>query len=685
MMCKLKRSFFCLAISTSAALAQSPSELAPPPNILISASVTDITDITGAEKETARPGAELGLRVAFAEASSASSANGRVYLLSRTSLFQNDGTPKRLEVVVWLDPRHFSIRSNRHGLLAIDPSQSIFDRHVVRALPDPGDANEASPTNQLRLILRDAAPRNETSTVGILLLGNNELIADFSLPLTVTEGHTAPSGATVNSPFRPKTPPENFSDDNGVLTLIELHQGYVQLTFACSFGMRSWRVVNDDSLKDWPKYVDVGIAEAELETAASTFSGLLFPADLRCHSGCASAASLFNVWARHAANVEPPPSLTVQTLPLGKDETFAPVLMPAGVLPISDEAEELLLPEEQNEFANEEAFATPAEVTVPDPALPPELASGSAVDPLLEASGFSGERDATAGEAVAIAGALKDPADPEFEVNRPIAMTMDPVAPHVSQGGPLPLPDGSGHDEHATGYLAYKVVTHLPLHRFTATVPSKACAGAWSILVPPDIEDPDGGLDEAREQMRVLLDIWDNRKDTNVRGSELPFQYERSLTPLKTKEPQSARLTNAWLIVSHYNSSYGVLRMPRASGKPQTVGGDELRRKLAPPGVVLLLACQTAVPATNTFLTHLIANGASTLISTSALLPGKVAGEFATAFMGVLGEAGPAGIYVVDAFRETLRRLPDKSQYAVPRFVLAGDPYVRLCAPPLVR
>jgi hypothetical protein len=665
---------YCAAISGSAcALAQSASEPIALSSILISAS------ITGPDRKTSRSGAPLGLRVDLAETSSAdalsSSAKGTMYTLPRASLFQEDGTtPKRIEVVVWLDPRHFSLKSGRHGLLALDSGRSVAGHYDIVALSDTGDVNEGAP--KLRLYLRKAAPSNETSTVGILLLADDEPIADLSLPLKVTQGQIAPSQATSYSPFRPNTLPGNPSD-NGALTLIELHDGEVQLTFVCAEGMRSWRVVNNRPLRDWPKYVDEGIAEAALTTAASTFRDVLFPTGSRCKTGCTAAAALFNTWARRAASAESPPTLTVRTLPLGKDETFAPVLMPVGVLPVTNEVEQLALPDD---ISNEESLATPADATpLPDPALQPELMGASASDPLLKVGALSDELEARGEEAVAISADLQDPANPESEANA-IALVIDPVAAQKSQVHALPSSvDIEKEDDPAPDYLAYKLLSIVPLQGATASAASGACANSWSVLLPPDVKDPDGGLDAAREQMRVLLDMW------QAMPPQPSFQYKRSLRPHLTRDARPEGLTGAWLIVSHYNNAIGFLKMPSIDGSSQEVNEEQLKRKLASPGVVVLLACETAVPATHTFLRKLIDNGAVTLIATSALLPGRVAGQFATAFIGVLGEAGTAGISVADAFWETLKRLPPQSQYAVPRFILAGDPNVRLCAPPLVR
>jgi hypothetical protein len=742
--CQILLLFWISIAAPSAALAQEYVDLAEPSSILISASIIDSKG--GVEKEAALPSDILELRIDITEPSSLNtmrlSANGKVTMLPRASLMQDDGTPKRIEVVLWLDPRHFSLHSGRHGLLALHPAKSATGQYVVHALSASG--LEDISTSNLKFQLREKAPLNETSAVGILLLSDNELIADFSLPLTVSKVHAALSEATVDSPFRPKTAPGVPSDD-AVLTLIELHEKkYVQLTFACASGMESWRVASGRySLQDWPKYVDDMIeAGADLAPTAAVFSEVLFPTGLACGSDCSAATSLFRGWARRAANLELPPNLTVQTLPIEQDEEFAPVLMPVGMLPIAEEDVNLSLPEslqpelmslsttdlmlhdeglaEEFDILGEEVAVTvtnlqdPADLNsqadqlitatlgsvesrvLQDQSSPSALSElldpvnseldhnelvFPMVDPVvqqvsqddhLQSPGRVEETGANTTE-------MQDPADPEFEVNQNIVTVRDPAARETV------LPTGTGD---ATAYLAYNVVAHVPLHRVTTAPSSGACANAWTVLLPPDVKDSRGGLDDAREQMRVLLNIWSVLSDNwRASGSQPLFQYARSLVPLRTEELQRSKRTSSWLMVSHYNNAVGMVEMPRENGRgamDQLVAG-QLKRKLAPPGVVLLLACQTAVPGANMFLARLIENGASTLISTSARLPGAIAGQFATTFIGVLGEAGPDGISVADAFHETLRRLPLESQVAVPRFVLAGDPNVRLCAPPLVR
>jgi hypothetical protein len=654
---------FFLGLSCSAVgLAQAPTGQAAAPTIVISASITRANGHAAGEGTQDTP---FWLSVDLAEAASPSAmpapATSGQYTLLRASLFHDDETPKRIEVVVWLDPRHFSLNSHRHGLLVPNAAQGILGHHDVFVLPSPGHADADTQTTPMRLYLRSKAPPNEISTVGVILLADDELIADLALPLEVISPQGKRSDAVVSSPLRPVSSPlrpegqpGNRSDD-GVLTIIELHPAKVQLTFAAAGSMRSWRVFAVDAhnkeleLRDWPKYVGDEIVDVDLSMAASTFSGLLFPTDASCEGDCAGAASLFNAWARRAAAAEVPPTLTVQMLPFGEDRTFAPMVMPVGILPIA-----------------------PAAVP-PDPALQPEWLSADIAGSLLNASAGTTDVPSAKEDQGAAAGPLKDPADPQFTTNQNIGMVMDPVAAPAAGGGSSSPPDTGAGDEEATRYLAYKVIAHSPLHRYLVPV-TGACAGAWLVLLPPDVPDPHGrGLDNARAEMHELLNTWKP-------GSSQPgLRYERSLSPLmETKE-----IDRAWLIVSHFNDKYGALEMPRAKGGMEGVTKDTLRRKLAPPGVAVLLACQTAVPAT--FLASLLSHGVSTLIATSALLPGEVAGQFATAFMGVLGEAGAAGIATADAFRESLKRLPHNSQQYVPRFVLAGDPNVRLCAPPLVR
>jgi hypothetical protein len=721
-------------------LAQASESTPMSPSVRVSVS---LTNVTGGGRVVAKPGEKLGLRVEFTEYSDVNVAqtplDNRAYVLPRLSLFKSDGkTLKRIEVVAWLDPRHFSLYSDRHGLLVFDPAQSIAGQRMVFALPRPGDANEDNPLNKMRLILRGAAPLGEISTVGILLLADQTLIADFSLPLMVAEKPAGLTDTIVDSPFRPKTPPGHLSVD-GVLTLVELHEGNVQLTFSCASGMKSWRVTSFRPLKDWPKYVDQEIeAGDELQASAATFSGVLFPTDSLCSGDCSGASSLFKSWARHAADDELPPSLTVQSLPLEKDEAFAPVLMPIGMLSIKTIGENHDLPEEQSELTGEEA----SKVDEPhlDPTLQPNESEGmlattnvlallqDPADPLFEINW----RDANVGEPAELYEAREhssaaplttavvdpeDPADQNIEINQPLIVRIDPVAqdspqvevvdpadlkseinkPATILMDPVGLPSTYDNDFLLPGsvradkrdYLAYNVFVHIPIRRFPLAAKEGGCASGWSVMLPPPVADPLGGLDGAKEQMQVLIDnVWDPGIWPEIwtwRSRPL-FQISRSLAPLRTPELPSRR-TGGWLIVSHYDNNAGMLRMPNANGdgKMEEIVADQLLRKLASPGVVVLLACQIAVPGPHSFLSHLIENGTLTLISNSAKIPGVIAGQFATAFIGVLGEAGPAGIAVEEAFWEALRRLPKNSQYAVPRFFLAGDPTVRLCAPPLVR
>jgi hypothetical protein len=277
----------------------------------------------------------------------------------------------------------------------------------------------------------------------------------------------------------------------------------------------------------------------------------------------------------------------------------------------------------------------------------------------------------------------EDPADPDLAINQTIYTVIDPVTLQASRLYPLQESLNIEENESPAGFLTYNVVASVPARRPTATAAS-SCIDTWTIILPsPDIKtakikDPrDSALILALEHLQTLLNIWEGAKN---RKSEMPpFQYEFSLDLLKKSEPALERRTGAWLILSHYDN--GSLRMPFGN-RIQSVGED-LKRELTPPGVVLLLACETAVPAPHSFLANLFDRGTtSALISTMAPLPGITAGEFVTAFIGVLGEAGPDGITVADAFRTALQRIP---QETVPLFVLAGDPNVRLCAPPLVR
>jgi hypothetical protein len=573
------------------------------------------------------------------------------------------------------------------------------------------------------------APLNETSTVGVLLLADDELLADFSLPLTVIKEPAVPPEKRemeTDSLFRPRTLPVNPSDD-GVLTAIEVHEGgHVQLTFACAEGIRSWRVMDEYPLKDWPLYVDRQItANYPPGEVADKFGKILFPEneDRHCETGnCAAAASLFDSWTRRVANAKRPPTLLVQALPFGKDASLTPVMLPVGVLRVPSELVD------QPEALRAEALAaapdgTPPTPTSPEPVSEPALensrlddlsassageASGTAdvqdpADPDFEVNRYLPVLDLAAprlgGPAPAgppadgvgstpVLAAQQDPADPDFEINRDIYTVLDPIAPQASRIYPLQSSDGVEGDERTPSYLAYNVVASVPHHKPIAAA-ARSCVDAWTILLPPpEVETAekrnpkDSALIMARGQMRTLLNIWGTlARDWKAR---LPtFQYALSLAPLNESEPKQEKRTGAWLILSHYDN--GSLRMPVGNDLVQSVG-ENPKRELAPPGVVLLLACETAVPAPHSFLASLIDKGkASALISSMAPLPGDAAGQFVTAFIGVLGEAGPDGISVADAFRAALRRLPQYLQDTVPRFVLAGDPSVRLCAPPLVR
>jgi hypothetical protein len=662
---------FIFNLGCLAAIGQTPE------NLTAQSSIIQLTASIAGTGRT--PGTQLGINLQLSDAQSktfeGAALTSNTKVVPRSHLFHEDGTLKSIEIVAWLNPRYFSLYSQRHGTLTLD-------NPAVLALPDP--SVEADDTHKrLKIFISKSAPVNEPTSIGLLIFAGNMLVADLSLALTIT---TKPSSTLTEtaptSPFHPSTQP-GASLYDGVLSLIELHSGHVQLTFASASDMRSWRVANDLSLSEWPGYADRLINQTELKTAASNLRNFLFPDDSRCESGndsCAAAAALFDDWAAEAGKQEPPPILVVQTLPMGKDETFTPLLMPLGILPIPREPKDPLTPEGIEHLSDTCSPSTTIDTPLPDQKPEQSPRVGCSPNSIVRPENLAEEPN-TLEKPTITKDDLTDPADPNLEINRSLTGVRDPAAPQGADTDSSIAANEVENDENDTGYLAYKVLPSLPLYRSKPNASYEICANVWSIMVPPDVTDPLGGLDAAREKMGALLRKWDSWKELPIKPLH---QYERSLSPIESNESKGKQ-ANVWLILSHYDFSVSALKMPRKNGTFHSVGEGQVKRELSTPGIVFLLACETGVPATNSFLKRLITNGASTIISTNALLPGAVAGQFTTALMAVLEESGPAGVSAGDAFRKALKRLPKDMQQIVPRFVIAGDLNVRLCAPSLTR
>jgi hypothetical protein len=188
----------------------------------------------------------------------------------------------------------------------------------------------------------------------------------------------------------------------------------------------------------------------------------------------------------------------------------------------------------------------------------------------------------------------------------------------------VPLPGGS------KDFLGFSVNIEAPLELQDYSVQSK-CISDWVLLVPPASEKS-GELADARDYANAAgwIDLM-TKSCPDCTYSD-PAKFSDWL--LGNTQPLPPTDSQALVVLSQYRNNR--LFFDGTVDNPPSVPSGSIRRKFPTPSFAVLDACGTAAPGGSEFIRALNAHGVSSLVATSAAIPGPLGGHFLRIFMELL-------------------------------------------------
>ncbi len=315
-------------------------------------------------------------RITLAFAPSPEIIAGGASIEVSSSQLQGDDTERaELTGIVMLDPSVFASQSDRE--VAFQKGSPACRESICPMTATPaGDPDGKTSAQAANVLVQKHAPPGP-SVISVVILYNSSVLGEATIPVYVSDGSadtrvTLPPATSLFRAGNEARDTTLFAGPAATLSLVELHDNQALGVF-CErpIPCRYWRFATGE--KPLAKWLLSFSASLGSDTGRSSVGrkliNAMFPPDAdeaRCPSAsCNDSRAAFMLWVQKAIATarSPMPILVSQVFRLHFDTVRAPVVIPLGILPASDVADN----DENTERKPQEADAAiPNDLVHPD-------------------------------------------------------------------------------------------------------------------------------------------------------------------------------------------------------------------------------------------------------------------------------------------------------------------------------